>query len=470
MSLLVKTMRFVRSIFMKLWLPVVLLCTSFVSVAQDTEAESTLRARSTEFEKQIVTVAPGVFTALGYSPANSSMVVGHDGVIIIDTGMTPNHSIEILEAFQAISDLPVRGIIYTHGHGDHTGGASVFVGDKPPEIWAMENFGIEDSPLLAAGLTIQRQRGVRQAGFALPDELRINNGIAPAMRPGNANAFSANENASANTSPTHTFAGGRERIDIAGVELDLVAAPGETDDQIYVWLPEQRVLFAGDNFYRSFPNLYAIRGTPYRDVYLWANSLDLMIAEDAVAVVPGHTRPVIGEAESRAALTRYRDAIRFVHDKTVEGMNIGLTPDELVDYVKLPEELATHPDLGEYYGRVAWAVRSIFNGYLGWYDGNPTNLLPLSPGEEAQRMVELAGGADALLLAAQTALSEGDVQWAAQLADYLIAFDPMLSAAKLVKADALTVMARNSENALGRNFNLTIANMLREQAATENSE
>lgn len=436
--------------------------------AQDTEAETILKSRNSQFSREIVQVAPNVYTAVGYSPANSSMIVGEDGVIIIDTGMTPNHSVPIIEAFREISDLPVRGIIYTHGHGDHTGGAIAFIGDEPPQIWAMDNFGIEDSPLIAAGLNIQRQRGIRQAGFALPDELRINNGIAPAMRPGNSNAFSANENASASTVPTHTFSGGREQIEIAGVSLELVAAPGETDDQLYVWYPAQKTLFAGDNLYRSFPNLYAIRGTPYRDVYAWVASLDLMLAEGAEAVVPGHTMPFIGAAEARNALQNYRDAVSYVHDKTVEGMNAGMTMDELAATVKLPEHLANNPDLGEYYGRVAWAVRSIFTGYLGWYDGNPSNLIPLTASEEAERLVDLVGGADMLLAAASSALSEGDAQWAAQLADHLIALDDDNADAKLVKAGALTVMARDSVNALGRNYYLTVANILREQAAVGN--
>ncbi len=438
-----------------------------VSLAQDTEAETLLKSRSNFFSREIVQIAPDVYTAVGYSPANSSMIVGDDGVVIIDVGMSPDHAADIVAAFQEISQLPIKGIIYTHGHGDHTGGASAFIGDEAPEIWAMENFGVEDSPLIAAGLTIQRQRGSRQAGFALPDELRINNGIAPAMRPGNANPFSANESGSINTMPTHTFAEGRKQIEIAGVKLELVHAPGETDDQLYVWYPDQKTLFAGDNLYRSFPNLYAIRGTPYRDVFAWVESMDKMLEEDAEAVVPGHTYPFIGIQESRSALQNHRDAIKFVHDKTVEGMNAGLTEDALAATVRLPEHLASDPDLGEYYGKVSWAVRSIFNGYLGWYDGNPTNLSPLSRKEEALRIATLAGGAEILLKTAKSALADGDVQWASQLSDYLLALNQGNNEAKNIKADALTIQARNSSNALARNYYLTIANQLRQEAGSE---
>jgi len=211
-----------------------LLCNGAVfAQTQDTRAEALLRSRDAEFSKDIVTVAPGVYTAVGYSPGNASMIVGVDGVVIIDTGQDPAQAAGIVDAFKAISNLPVLGIIYTHGHGDHTGGASAFIGAQAPQIWALENFGSEDRPLAAAKLVVQQDRGTKQAGFALPDALRINNGIAPAMRPNRANAFAAGTTAAAgstnsaapSTSPNRTFPGGRIAIEIAGVKLELVEAP-----------------------------------------------------------------------------------------------------------------------------------------------------------------------------------------------------------------------------------------------------
>jgi alkyl sulfatase BDS1-like metallo-beta-lactamase superfamily hydrolase len=426
----------------------------------ETSAEQLLRSRNVEFAREIINIAPGVYTAVGYSPANISMIVGQDGVVIVDTGMEVAHALPVAEAFRGISDKPVKAIVYTHGHGDHTGGAAAFIGAVRPQIWALENLGSEDRPLAATGLTIQQSRGVRQGGFTLPDSQRINNGIAPAIRPSRANAFAAGED----SAPNRTFKSGRQIVNVAGVRLELVASPGETSDQLYVWLPKQRVLFAGDNYYKSFPNLYAIRGTPYRDVHAWIQSLDLMMKEAPAAVVPGHTRPVIGESQSREALQKHRSAIAHVHDKTVEGMNLGRTPDQLVATVRLPPELASDPDLGEYYGRVDWAVRAIYSGYLGWFDGNPTNLGRLVPAEEALRVAQLAGGKEALAARAVQALNESDAQWAAQLADYLLALDADDSRAKLIKADALTLLARASVNALGRNYYLTVANLLRQEA------
>ncbi|NQV35110.1 MAG: MBL fold metallo-hydrolase [Phycisphaeraceae bacterium] len=357
--------------------------------AQETEATRLLKARSAEFEQEVIQVTNGIYTAVGYSVQPVSMIVGETGLIIVDTGMDTVSAKQVLRNFRKITQKPIQAIILTHSHGDHTGGVPVFAGSEDPPIWARSIFGSEGDPLQAAELTITRVRGARQGGFKLPPEKRINNGIAQAYWPKRGGAvFQTDEK----VGPTHTFSEARKRLSIAGITLDLVAVNGETEDALYVWLPDRRVLFAGDNFYKSWPNLYAIRGTMYRDVRAWADAVDMMLKEQAHYLVPGHTRPITGKENIAAMLTDYRDAIRFVFDRTIEGMNRGLTPDELVDYVKLPQRFQDKDYLREYYGNVQWAVRQIFNAHLGWFDGNPSSLFPLKPRAEAQHIADLAGG------------------------------------------------------------------------------
>jgi alkyl sulfatase BDS1-like metallo-beta-lactamase superfamily hydrolase len=167
-------------------------------------------------------------------------------------------------------------------------------------------------------------------------------------------------------------------------------------------------------------------------------------------------------ATRKEALTDYRDTIRFIFDKTIEGMNRGLTPDELVEYVQLPNRLAEKKYLQPYFGHPQWAVRSIFAGYLGWFDGNPTNLFPLSPRAEAERVVRLAGGQDRLVGAAQQALTLGDYQWAAQLSDYLLAVNKNSPEAKKIKVQALEALGERTVSAPARNYYFTVAQELRD--------
>jgi alkyl sulfatase BDS1-like metallo-beta-lactamase superfamily hydrolase len=177
--------------------------------------------------------------------------------------------------------------------------------------------------------------------------------------------------------------------------------------------------------------------------------------------VPGHTRPILGEAHSTEVLTNYRDAIKYVFDKTIEGINKGMTPDQLVHAVKLPDHLKDLDYLREYYGNIEWGIRAIFTGYLGWFDGNPTSLFSLPPAEEAKRMVKLAGGEAAFREAAKTTLKEGDAQWCAELSDRLLALDPKDQTIRNLKADALESLAEDLITATGRNYYLTVAQELR---------
>jgi alkyl sulfatase BDS1-like metallo-beta-lactamase superfamily hydrolase len=427
--------------------------------AQDTAATQELKAWNAEFRRDIVEVAPGVYTAIGYGGSTLSMIVGDEGVVLVDTGNSIADSSEARDAFRKISPLPVRGIIYTHGHRDHNTGSPVFAdaGSPAPEVWAHAQFGIELGTLQQAGLTVNRIRADRQFGGTLPQERRINNGIGPA----NAPAREAAPAPARPPVPPNRFVTDRATVRIAGVTLELVANPGETDDELYVWLPDRKVLFAGDNFYRCMPNLYAIRGTPYRDVRQWGNAVDQLLTKDADALVGGHTRPVVGKEAVKEALTDYRDTIRFLFDKTIEGMNRGLTPDELVAYVRLPSRLSSKPYLQPYYGHPEWAVRSIFAGYLGWFDGNATTLFPLSARLEAERIATLAGGRARLIEATRAALSAGDYQWAAQLSDHILALDPEALDVKGFKAQALEALAERSVTATARNYYLSAAQELR---------
>ena len=235
-------------------------------------------------------------------------------------------------------------------------------------------------------------------------------------------------------------------------------------------IPAEHVVFAGDNFYKSWPNLYALRGTPYRDIRGWANVIDMIMQEGAVALVGGHTRPIIGKDDVNQTLANYRDAILFLFDKTVEGINKGLTPNQLVDYVVLPEKYKNLDYLRPYYGNPDWAVRAIFSGYLGWFDGNATNLFPLSDKQEAQRIVKMLDGQDALSDLITGAINEQDYQWAAVLCDYLLAVDPKNKTAMLRKADALTALAQDKLTTTARNYYLSSAIELRKRASALASE
>jgi uncharacterized sulfatase len=440
-----------------------------IANAQETEATRLLKEQNQEFIPEIFQFGENVHFAVGYDVSNIAMIEGKTGIIIIDAGMSPVRMEALRLKFREITDKPIKGIIVTHGHGDHFGGIQAFLDEgSNPQVWGRSGtlgnnvgFNIEENAGKSAGLTYQNNRGARQAGVILPDSIHINNGIAP--RPNKQNTMFNRKKGQTEFEPTHFFSGEREQIEIDGVKFELVAASGETYDNMYVWMPDQKILFCGDTYYKSFPNLYTIRGSQYRDVKSWYESLDKMQHENAEYLLPGHTRPVIGKDKVKETLSNYSDAIKFVFDKTIEGINKGLTPDQLVEYVQLPESLASLPYLVEYYGRVDWAVRSIFEGYLGWFDGNPVNLNKLLPSDEAERMAKMAGGKDKLRSNAIQAFKDGDFQWAAQLSDYLLALNKNDNEIVNLKADALMEIAKTMVTATGRNYMNSYAIQLRNE-------
>ena len=433
----------------------VLFAASTTARAQQS-ARDKLAAHTNEFRKELIEVTDGVYVAVGYALANSILIVGEDGVIIVDTTESQTAAREVKALFDTITSKPVKAIIYTHNHTDHISGAKIFAGDDTPVIYSHETTMRYVDRIYNLILPIILTRSTRQVGITLPADELLNDGIGPRLRLDGAIGAGF-------LPPTKTFADTMD-IEVAGVKMTLVHAPGETDDQLFVWLPDKKTLLPGDNFYKAFPNLYAIRGTKYRDVLKWADSLDKMLQYDIEYLVPSHTRPIRGQARIASLLTDYRDAIRFVHDETIAGINKGLTPDELVETVKLPTRLAENPYLVEYYGTVAWSVRNIYGGYLGWFDGNATNLFPMSTRDRAERVAELAGGAEALLEKLREAVETGDHQWAAELADLVIALEPDAAEPKRLKADALTALGEGQISANGRNYYLTRAQQLRRAA------
>ena len=349
----------------------------FLSCSETTTLESTkpqtpedLIAHSDEFKRELITVTDGVHVAVGYALANSILIEGEKTNIIIDTTGSEETAKEVKDMFDAINSNPVETIIYTHNHADHTYGATVFAEGSNPDIYAHSTTEIYLSRVIGILRPIISSRSNRMFGNALPKEQVENNGIGPFLEIGR------DGRKPGLLYPTKTFTDQIE-FEAAGHEVQLFHAPGETNDQLFVWLPEKKVLFPGDNFYKTFPNLYTIRGTPYRDLVGWVNSIDLMRYLEPEYLVPSHTRPIVGKENINTLLTTYRDAIQFVHDQTVRLMNLGLDPNEIAERLVLPKHLGDSPYLKEFYGTPEWSSKNVFSGYLGWFDGNPSNLKPL---------------------------------------------------------------------------------------------
>ena len=421
--------------------------------ATDSPTPEDLVSHSEEFRREVIEVTEGVHVAVGFALANAILVEGENSNIIIDTTGTVETAREVKEIFDTINSNPVEAIIYTHNHADHTYGATVFAEDSDPEIYAHSSTAEYLSRVIGILRPIISSRSNRMFGNALPKDQVENNGIGPFLEIGR------DGRKPGLLYPTKTFTD-KLKFEVGGIEIELFHAPGETNDQLFVWLPGKKALFPGDNFYKTFPNLYTIRGTPYRDLAGWVNSIDMMRYLEPEFLVPSHTRPLEGKEKINKLLTTYRDGIQFVHDQTVRLMNLGFGPDEIAEQLILPKHLGDSPYLKEFYGSPAWSAKNVFSGYLGWFDGNPSTLKPLPKKEEAENFIKLAGEWDDLFLIAEQSYIEGKFQWALQLTDYLLRVRPADEKTELLRRSCLIALGNKESNPNSRYYYLSSAAQL----------
>ena len=202
----------------------------------------------------------------------------------------------------------------------------------------------------------------------------------------------------------------------------------------------------GDNYYESFPNIYTLRGTQPRWALDYVASLDKILALQPELVLPSHGSPVVGRQKIVERLTRYRNAILYVHDATVKGMNDGKDVFTLMREIKLPPEL----DVGEAYGQVAWSVRGIYEGYVGWFDRNPASMYAQPPTVAEPELVRLAGGAGVVTAKAKELAKTGDLVQALRLADAALLVEPKSAAALETKLAVLKSLQAQSRNLIER--------------------
>jgi len=397
-------------------------------------------------------VTDGVYVAVGFDGANSIMIEGDDGIIIVDTLSTYEAAKQVITEFRKITDKPVKAIIYTHGHLDHVHGTGAFLEEgEDIEIYAHDShldFYINENSVLGP---IASMRSAYAAGAFLPNDgpdVR-NMGLFPLMLPGTI----------AYVPPTQTFSDELE-VEISGIKMKMVFVAGESSDQIYVWLPEKEVLLIGDNIYAIIPNIYTLRGAVYRDPMNYVNALDKVILLDAEYLVPSHVKPATGKENIKDILVSTRDATQYLYDQTIRGMNQGYTADELSRMIQLPEHLDNHPWLTKARNDVSAHVKQIYYGNLGWFEGNPALLNSISSDERSHKIVEGFGGISNTISLTRDAIDNGEYEWAAELGSFVLAVEPDNEKAKLQQAYVLRVLSQRSEGQDERHWLLTEARVL----------
>ena len=395
-----------------------------------------LAALKKKYSPTVEKITDRIYLARGFALGSVAMIITDEGLVIVDTTESRSVAEEIFARFREITDLPVRYVIYTHGHRDHILGTPVFFSQ-----------GVE---VIATNTAVELMKAYRKELRAFHDRSRANQSgrLAPeyALRTRIKSIFKLEADPQF-IWPTTTF-DEQFAFELGGVKVELYHTIGETPGHLMIWLPQERVLFSGDLYYESFPNLSTPMLEP-RPVKGWYESLDRMISLKPAYLVPSHSSAIIGENNVRAVLTHHGRAIRFVYEETVNAINQGLTVDEAVAKIRLAPELAQREHLKELYGRVDWSVRGIYQELTGWYDGRGTGLNPLPVRYLSRELVLLAGGADKLLARAIELQQAGEHQLVCELCDVVINANPADKLARVIKSFSLDYLGY-----LGGNLNM----------------
>jgi len=401
-------------------------------------------------DASLVRLSEHVYAAIGFDIGNIGFVVTDEGVLVFDTGGEVERAELALAALREVTKAPIVGVVYSHGHGDHTGGIEAFLegaGEREVPIYAGKNY---QRYLREMAIPRGLVRAYYQMGYLLPrDETgSVGSGIGPAVGGGR----------SSYRLPTvvieDTLA-----LELGGVSIELFYSPSDLDDGVSLWLPGERVLMVGDAAYPMLPAIATPRFEHGRQSWEALETLDAYRLLPVEHLLPGHLHPISGREEVAAFLTNFRDLVQYMQDQSIRAVNRRLDHDEAALEMEknLPQHLAEDPNLGEWYHEFDWVAKGMYTKAGGWWNGDVVDLVRITPKERAARLVALAGGRERVQTAAEEAFAAGEQGWAAELVRMLVVTQPADSSARQLLARILRHIAYDSNTSNKRHYLLTEA-------------
>jgi alkyl sulfatase BDS1-like metallo-beta-lactamase superfamily hydrolase len=412
-------------------------------------------------------LAPGFYQLRGFDLSNMHVVEGERGIVVIDPLISAETAAAALALYRRErGERAVTGLIYTHCHIDHFGGAKGIVSAEEVEQRAIPV--LAPSGFLEHAIAENVFAGTamgRRAGYMYGAKLRrgpdgqVGAGLGQTTSLGTVTLIPPNVEISET--------GQEETVD--GVRMVFQMTPGtEAPAEMNFHFPDHRVLCIAENATHTMHNTLTLRGALVRDPHVWAHYLDQAVelfGEDSDVLFAGHHWPRWGSERIAEYLCKQRDLYAYIHDQTLRLLNQGMTGREIAETIELPPELAEEWHCRGYYGSVSHNVKAVYQRYMGWFDGNPAHLWEHTPAESGRRYVEFMGGGEALLARARESFEAGDYRWVAEVVNHLVFAEPENAQARALQADALEQLGYGAENATWRNFYLMGAQELRGKIA-----
>ena len=402
-------------------------------------------------------VGDHIWCLVGNGLSNQTFVDAPEGIIAIDTGESNEEMRTAIAELRIHTKKPIVAVLYTHFH--YVAGTQAVLDESPDtkvEIYGHSKIAYnrvrtatEIAPSYSRGL-------VEQFAITLPQDGPDGNENVGLGR------FYRNPEHKTQTNgfikPAHTF-DKPCTIKVAGLEVEVTPAPSDADDSVTYWF--KSLDCAVNNLvWPVLFNVFAIRGEEYRDPRIMLAGIDHLLSLKPTHLVGAHGMPISGSAEILRRVTRYRDSIQFLWDQTVRLTNRGYTSTELGHSIHLPEFFDEDNLTSEFYGVAEHHVRQIRAGLLGWFDGDPANLFPLSRVEHSNRMIAGFGGRQVVRQKTNDAIDANDLRWACELSSWLVNSTEVEQSDKLLLAKTLRLIAQRTTAANIRNWCLARARHL----------
>ena len=409
-------------------------------------------------------VIPGIYQVRGFDLADISFVRGKTGWIVIDPLTTAEPARAALKLFQKHigKGLPVTAVIYSHSHGDHWGGVRGVVDEADVRagkvaIIAPRNFMQHTiSENVYAGNAMNR-RLFYQYGLLLPASPYgyVGQGLGQGVSSGRMGLIP----------PTKVVEKDIEELEVDGVKMIFQNTPNtEAPSEMNTYIPAMKALWMAENVTATLHNIYTLRGAPVRDPLNWSKYIAEALyryGQEADVMFASHHWPRWGNARIQEVLRGQRDLYAHMNNQVLHLANQGVTINEIHNVYKIPTSMQKEWYLRGYHGSAQHNSRGVIQRYIGFWDANPTNLIPLSPADSAPLYVEMMGGAEKIMAKGKELSDRGKYLEASEILNKLVYAQPQNQAGKDLLADVFEQIGYQQENPGLRNSFLAAAYELR---------
>jgi alkyl sulfatase BDS1-like metallo-beta-lactamase superfamily hydrolase len=399
-------------------------------------------------------VVPGrIYQVRGFDLANISFIKGDTGWIIFDPLTAKETARAALEFInEKLGKRPVVGVVYSHSHGDHFGGVRGVVDEadvKSGKVMLIAADGFMEAAVsenVFAGTAMNRRMQWQYAVLLQRNPHgHVDQAIGKNVAAGSAGLIA----------PNRLISKDFEEITLDGVKMVFQNAPDtEAPVQLNTWFPQFKAFWAAEVVTGTIHNIYTTRGAAVRNALNWSKVINEALYKfgpEAEVMFASHSWPRWGNERIKEVLRTQRDVYANLNNQTLHYVNQGVTINEIHNIYEVPKSLQQNWAARSYHGDVQNNVRGVVNRFIGHFDGNPTNLIPLSPADSAPLYVEMMGGAEKILARGQQLYDEGAYLYATEILNKLVFAEPHNQAARRLLADTFEQLGYQAESTSVRN-------------------